>query len=192
MKYILAVDLALSNLGWCLVEPRSFPDLQDACIPVEWGTVKTEKTKNKMAKISNDKVDRGKKLGSFLYQMLRREDVLGAVVELPPGGTQSSAAASGLGIATGVMAMCELLTEKPVEYYDPKDVKLTATGKKNASKNEMMDRCAEAYPGVQWPRHASGKNKGKFLVGEFEHIADAVFTAWTARNNFLFRMAINA
>jgi hypothetical protein len=71
----------------------------------------------------------------------------------------------------------------------PTEVKLAATGNKNASKQEMIDWAVEAHPEASWLRH---KRKGVMeLTAANEHLADALAAIYAGVLTDQFKQAMS-
>ena len=127
-----------------------------------------------------------------------------AIIGESPMGSQSAAAAKSAGLAIGLIATTACLLDLPIEFCTPDSVKKAVTGRKDASKEDIMNRIIELYGGIKTVKAISvtrGKRAGKeservdyhFLggvwpKGVFEHIADSC-GAWMAlQDNNLVRM----
>lgn len=111
-----------------------------------------------------------------LYQSIReyasivRPNVI--VIELPIG-SQSYSAAVSYGICIGLIGAIKSwgIPVIPVSPYDVKKV----IGKKETTKQEIIDWVSQNYPEVQFPMHRS-----QITVGKAEHIADSIVAVHAA------------
>ena len=90
------------------------------------------------------------------------------------GGSQNSNVASTFGLVEGALACLANVYDLPVHAYYSEDIKKFATGKKNASKAEMIVAAEEMIPKL-YKRCGFKINKktGKW-PGKVEHLADSV------------------
>ncbi|TSP14010.1 crossover junction endodeoxyribonuclease RuvC [Cupriavidus campinensis] len=90
-----------------------------------------------------------------------------AIAEVPVG-SQSARAMASYGMCVGVLASCQI----PLVQVTPSEVKLVATGYKNATKQEMIEWAMQKYPEAPWLR----VKRGGVMVptNANEHLADAV------------------
>lgn len=89
-----------------------------------------------------------------------------------PVGSQSARAMASYGICVGVLGA---LRASNIPFFEvtPTEVKLVATGKKTATKLEMIQWALELQPEAGWPMYTQ---HGKQIVSEAkaEHMADAI------------------
>ena len=72
--------------------------------------------------------------------------------EVPPGGTQGARSATALGLAKGAVWTFAALMNLPFEGYIPHEAKKAATGKMNASKEEVAAAVKRRWRGFQFPQ----------------------------------------
>lgn len=86
-----------------------------------------------------------------------------------PVGSQSARAMASYGICVGI---CGSLRANGIPFFEvtATEVKLAGTGKKDASKDEMITRAMARHPEGNWPMH-----NGSVSAAKAEHQADAVF-----------------
>lgn len=154
--YIMANDPSLTAWGWAIIN--------DSGRVVETGAIRTEYRAKKMSiREGDDRVRRINELTSKLLRILEKYDVALILSELPHG-SQSSSAAFMIGVVTGVAQTIGNCMNISVEWFGESDAKRAVGGKRNLSKEGMIDKIREIYPEVQW----TGVKK------ENEAIADAV------------------
>lgn len=89
-----------------------------------------------------------------------------------PVGSKSARAMASYGICVGVLGA---LRASGIPFFEvtPTEVKVAATGKKTATKDDMIQWAAAAHPEANWPTY---KRNGEVLVSaeKAEHMADAV------------------
>lgn len=191
---ILSLDVSFRNMGWAVLHSGAV---------VSCGVVKTEKQKKKTVRVSDDNVDRCSHLAIELEKIIRKYNVQGVIGELP-GGSQSAKAAASLAMGTAIAACVKALLKIPAEWTTPDAVKKAVTGKKTASKPEIMDKVISIHGGeksVQEVEITKGKQAGKvqnrvtysfsgqdFPAGTFEHIADAIGAYHALENDNLVKM----
>lgn len=88
-----------------------------------------------------------------------------------PVGSQSARAMASYGICVGVLGALRA-TGIPFFEVTPTEVKMASTGKKTATKQEMIQWAMATHPEANWPVY---KQKGELKVSEAkaEHMADA-------------------
>lgn len=84
-----------------------------------------------------------------------------------PVGSQSARAMASYGICVGVLGAVRA-EGIPLIEVTPLEVKLAFTGKKTATKDEMIREALRLYPMAEFPKH-----RGK-LTAKAEHVADAI------------------
>lgn len=92
----------------------------------------------------------------------------GVVFVEVPVGSQSARSMASYGICVGILGAIRALGVTLVEVT-PLEVKMAFTGKKNATKRQMIETGLTLYPEANWPRHA-----GKISETKAEHAADAI------------------
>lgn len=176
---ILAIDPSFCNTGWSVWD--------GAGQVIDTGCIRTEKTKNKMLRVSDDTAARIQTVAGELAAVIQQHKVAGIVAELPSGGAKSAAAAKAMGIATAIVACTAEFHKLPAEYYTPMDVKKALAHNKVASKEDMEQAAAIVSPiqAAKWA-HQKGKFQGRYLP-EWEHIADSIGCYEAAKNGNLVR-----
>lgn len=88
-----------------------------------------------------------------------------------PVGSQSARAMASYGICIGVIGALEAMGV-PIIQLNPTEVKVAVTGKKTATKEEMIKWARNHYPFAPWPTY---KELGQVKISEAkaEHMADA-------------------
>lgn len=122
----------------------------------------------------------------ILYQgmMDACKDAAFAIAEIPVG-SQSARAMASYGVCCGVLAAC------PVSLIQvtASEVKMAATGYKNATKSEMIDWAMRKYPYANWLMR---KSKGVMVpVAANEHLADALAAIEAGIKTEQFKQAIS-
>ena len=177
---LLACDPGFNNFGCAII--NQYGHVIDA------GTIQTQKTTKKLLRTADDDVQRIMYITSRLKEVIQKYEVKGILSELPPSGGQSAAAVKGLSMAVSLLTTLSILFSIPVEWATPDEVKKALTGKKNASKEDMMKAACNLYGWNITQKNIYAKNTKKLLrtdsiyypVGksmgksQFEHIADSI------------------
>lgn len=102
------------------------------------------------------------------YEAAKDADAI--FVEVPVG-SQSARAMAGYAICVGVLGALRA-TGIPFFEVTPTEVKMASTGKKTATKQEMIQWAMATHPEANWPVY---KQNGELKVSEAkaEHMADA-------------------
>lgn len=166
---LLALDVGFAKTGWVVIKNKN---------PIAFGIIKTEKTKNKLTRTSDDIAYRASVIAKGLRDVILKYDVKGAVGELPSGGSKSAIAMRAMGMATAIASSVCVIMGIPVEWTTARDGKLAVCGKKNASKEEVMSAVRKFYPHVDWPKTKAG----------FEDVADAMGAYLSAADGTLVRL----
>lgn len=177
---VAAFDPALRN--WGMAKVLYNVSSRDMTV-TDLKLLSTESEAGKQVKKSSDDLRRAGE--SFAAAMAYAEwaDLLVAEV---PSGAQSARAALGNGMSIGLLAA--LRHYKPLIEVDPISVKKTVTGRKTASKDEMIAWATATYPTAPW---LTRKLKGEVVfVDKNEHLADAVAICRTALATNEFRAAV--
>jgi len=97
-----------------------------------------------------------------------------------PVGSQSARAMASYGICVGVLGAVRALGI-PIIEVTALETKLALTGKKTATKREMITKAVELYPDANWPWHA-----GK-VPDKAEHMADATGSIYAGVRTPMFK-----
>lgn len=163
---VLGIDAAFSNMGFCMA------NLDTDALDIQVDRLHLAKTvagaHKKEVRKSSDDLRRATELYKELQAMCSTVSKEGRMPVIGfcevPHGSQSARSSWGLGIATGVLAA------SPVRLIQltALEVKMATVGKKDASKDEMIQWAYNRYPKANWLRW-----KGE-LTAANEHLADAV------------------
>ena len=165
---LLSLDIAFANMGWAVFEKKQLLD---------FGVIRTEKTKIKLVRLSDDTEARASFLAKELNTIIDKYAVEAIIGELP-SGSQNARAANQLGIALGIVASLKTLWGVPCEWITPRQLKIAITGKANGTKKEIMSTIRGLYKEAKFPKDAS----------HFEHIADAISVYLTLKEDNLVKM----
>lgn len=105
-----------------------------------------------------------------------------------PVGSQSARAMASYGVCIGVLGA---LRASGIPFFEvnPIEVKLAGAGRKNATKQEMIDWAMRTHPEANWPTY---KHNGETLISETkaEHQADAVAAIHAGLRSNLFQQML--
>lgn len=177
---LLACDPSFNNFGCAVLDQYG--------TVIDCGTIQTKKTSKKLLRTADDDVQRVSYITTQLVKTIKHYDIKGILSELPPSGGQSAVAVKGLAMAVGLLTALSTALFIPVEWATPEEVKKALTGKKAASKEDMMDAACKKhnFPITQKKIYVKNTQKisridsiyhplGKALgKNQFEHIADAI------------------
>jgi len=164
---ILALDLAMKNTGWAILEKGKL---------IKFGTIKTEKTKVKNTLVSDDRATRATHLAQELVRLIQGNNIQAIVGELP-SGSQNATASNLLGWAGGVAVAVATCHGLPCEWISQGDSKKASLGVRSATKEAMMEWATAAFPEVTFPTTKCN----------FEHVADALSSYNGLRSGILVR-----
>jgi hypothetical protein len=184
MRFIrlVGVDPAIRNFG-----------LVQATFDLDLGSLeinalilpKTDSENGKTVRKNSDDLRRAK----VLLQAMREacEGASLAIAEIPVG-SQSARAMASYGICVGVLASCPV----PLIQVTPAEVKLAATGRKTATKGEMIAWAMAKYSQANWRTRKRKTANGEISVPTLdnEHLADAVAAIEAGIKSEQFRAAV--
>jgi Holliday junction resolvasome RuvABC endonuclease subunit len=166
---LLALDVGFRNMGWVVISRGKI---------LKCGVLTTEKTKRKGLRVSDDNAYRCAILAVGIANLLHDNNIDGVVAEAPHGGARNARAMAAMAMSTAIVASVCALRRMPIEWSTPSEGKVALTGKKTASKEEMMEAARKLFPKAPFPK----------VEGKFEHIADAVGSYKALENANLSRM----
>ena len=142
---ILALDISLSGLGVAVFDPDGRL-IHGECI-----ITKPINKKLKIRVMDSDHM-RIKEIILRLKELHEQYHFKGIVAEVPPGGTQGARSATALGLAKGAVWAFAAIMNLPFESYLPHEAKKAATGKKNASKDEVAAAVKRRWRDFYFPK----------------------------------------
>lgn len=159
---IVGIDPALRNFGYAIATV----DIETGKFEVtDLELVKTEDDAGKKVRRNSDDLRRCR---AHVMALKRIVDGAAMVAAEIPVGSQSARAMASYGACIGILAACDV----PMIEVTPTENKVCATGKKTASKDEMIEWAHKKFPKAPW---LTRKTKaGTVLKNENEHLADAV------------------
>lgn len=161
---LAGIDPSLRNFGLakgaCDISTGSFEPSDLLLIE----TASDDKNKKSVRKNSDD-LRRSRELYAGMTNFLLGVDL--AFVEIPVG-SQTARAMTSYGICIGLLASINV----PLIQVTPSEVKVAATGNKNATKKEMIEWAVNSYPSAPWLTHK--RNNHFKITDKNEHLADAV------------------
>ena len=165
---ILALDISLAEFGLAVFSTHG------ELIHGECVITKPIKKKLNPRQIDSDHL-RVKEIIMRLNSLHTEYRFKGIVAEVPPGGTQGARSATALGLVKGAVWTFAVLMNLPFEGYLPHEAKKAATGKMNASKEEVTIAVKKRWSNFQFPE---SKN-------HLEAVCDACSAYMAAENNNL-------
>ena len=165
---ILALDISLSEFGIAVFNTKGML-IHGECV-----ITKPIKKKLNPRQIDSDHL-RVKEIVMQLNSLHDEYGFKGIVAEVPPGGTQGARSATALGLVKGAVWTFAIMNNLPFEGYLPHEAKKAATGKKNASKEEVAMAVQKRWSDFQFPA----------VKKHLEAICDACSAYLAAENNNL-------
>lgn len=157
---ILSLDIGLASTGWSLFTEEG--------VLTKVGCIKTKKGAGKV-KVSEDTARRFMELAKELATIVLDNEVGVVVAELPHGGAKSAAAMKSMVGSSAVTASVIALMDVEFIWATPAQVKKAVSGRRDSSKDEIMDVVTKRYPDFTgFPKY---KN-------QLEHICDSVGVFW--------------
>ncbi|WP_370242940.1 hypothetical protein [Marisediminitalea sp.] len=159
---VAGIDPSLSNFGLAKgVVYSNALILTD----IQLVTSESDKKNKKYVRKNSDDLNRAKQLIEGTRAFISDADLI--MVEVPIG-SQSARAMASYGICIGILAGLD----KPMIQVTPEEVKVAATRKKTATKQDMIDWALQQYPQLPW---LTRKRKGFMeYIAKNEHLADAI------------------
>lgn len=176
---VVGLDPSLSNFGIAIVTI----DVDTLDIHVEkLILVETEREAGKTVRQNSDDMRRARM--SYVAMNDACKGAAFAIAEVPVG-SQSARAMLSCGVCIGVLSGCDI----PLIQVNPSEVKVVATGYKNATKAEMIEWAMHKYPYANWLMR---KSKGVMTpLAANEHLADAIAAIEAGIKTEQFRQAIS-
>lgn len=137
-----------------------------------------DEIKGKQVRKNSTDLHRAEQLASEALLIARTAKAI--FVEVPVG-SQSARAMASYGICIGILAAIRA-EGLPLIEVTPIEVKVSLTGNKNATKQEMISAAMSYYPEAQFPSH-----NGKLSAAKAEHVADAIGSIHAGVNTPMFQ-----
>lgn len=172
-----------SLLHWGLAE--SYLDLSTGLLDTPiLRVIEPEREDSKQVRKNSKDLNEATQLAGIALEAARKAKVV--FVECPVG-SQSARAMASYGVCVGILGT--IISEGiPLIEVTALDVKLALSGKKNATKEQMIAAAVSLYPDGNWPRQV--RNGAKFKKGDLmktaEHAADALGSIYAGVNTPLF------
>ena len=178
MIRIAGLDPALRNWGWStgLYDPRDQTLFIDTV-----GVIQPVIPEGKQVRVNSNDLLSAEQLMANCWEVVK--DAQAVFVEVPVG-SQSARSMASYGICVGVLGS---LRARGIPFIElnPTEVKLV-TGKKTATKQEMIDWATKRFPSANWPTQTK-KGITTFVASSAEHMADACAAAQAGIDNQQFK-----
>lgn len=160
---VLGMDPSLRNWGLAL----GSLDLDTGILSgLELQLIQPKEETSKQVRKNSKDLEIARLLTQGIEPYLRRARVI--FVETPVG-SQSARAMASYGVCVGILGTHWAQGHTLIEV-SPSEVKIALTGKKDATKDQMIQAATSAYGGANWPMY-----RGQ-LASKAEHLADAIGT----------------
>lgn len=164
-KRILAVDVGFKSTGVAVMEKEndySWRELHVGCIrpPVNTGRLALRKAEADVARTMTTARDLHGLIDKYLIERI--------VVELPHGGALNGRAMRAMGLASGMIATIVQVAGLACEWYTPRETRVAATGRPNATKDEVMYAMADLYPKLKALKHKVDRENAADALATFE------------------------
>lgn len=126
--------------------------------------IETKDLAGKQVRQNSNDLHTAEQLATAALAAARKAKVV--FVEVPVG-SQSARAMASYGVCVGVLGAVRA-EGIPLIEVTPLEVKLSLTGLKTATKDQMIIAAMHLYPDANWPQH-----RGK-VTNKAEHMADAI------------------
>lgn len=105
-----------------------------------------------------------------------------------PHGSQSARAMASYGICIGILGALRTMGIPFIEV-NAEEVKLAVTGRKTATKKDMIDWAVNAHPEAKWPMYNRG-GIGIISEAQAEHMADATAAIHAGIKTNMFKQSL--
>ena len=178
---VAAFDPSLRNWGWS----KGFFHPKTGHLSVDTvGVIQPVLPKGKQVRVNSLDLMSAEQLADQAWEVAQDAQVV--FVE-GPVGSQSARAMASYGICVGVLGALRARGMSFMEL-DPTAIKLV-TGKKTATKKEMIDWATSNYPFVGWPTQTK-KGITSYVESSTEHMADATAAMYAGVNSQQFKQFV--
>lgn len=167
---VVGFDPSMNNWGISRgIMSVDVSDLRNSSLRIaDLSVINPVKPDNKQVRVNSKDLTAAEQLAKGALEAAKGAQAI--FVEVPVG-SQSARAMASYGICVGVLGA---LRASGIPFFEvtPTEVKMAATGRKTATKGEMIAWARAQHPEAPWPMY---KEKGVELLSEAkaEHMADA-------------------
>lgn len=185
---LISLDVGFAHMGAVVWHKGKIIDVRRFEFP---------KSKNKRVRSASDRIDRASRWTQELYDYMWENSVDAVIGELPTGGSKSMSAAVEMNCATALSGSLCTLMELPCEWCAPNDIKMAMCGKKNATKEEVINAVVAWLDGVITVKKNktstiytvhTERGETSFAKTNFDDVADAIAVYKTMRTSNMVRM----
>lgn len=173
----LGIDPGLAHFGWGLVA------VADGKLDVvSAGCFVTEKSDKKRKVLSaDDNVRRAQQLArSLMNLVVIKGNAIRIICAESMSAPRHSSSAAKLSLSWGVVSALSVVYGIPLVQASPQEIKLAATGKRNASKEDIQEAMRRELPGAE-----AAVSKTVTRKDDLEHPYDALAAVWACRHSQL-------
>lgn len=187
----LALDMTICNTGYSVWEWKKSDSEKWSWLPIACGCISPAAKVDKRDYQMVQDFKRCQELARELEKLIDKHCTQAVVVELLEG-SQSSRPARTFGLVTGVLSVVVEQRGLPIYSYRAVAVKKSLTGRKNASKDDIIDAVLELFPDFckknGWEKKKSPKTGIMQWPTKLEHVADSMGLFQHAEDQSDFRM----
>ena len=181
---VLGVDPGFASVGYAVLRLESEGETL-----LRLGVVRTEKAAAKRnVKASEDNVSRARELAEAFQGLLDAHDIRLICAETM-SYPRNSASAAKMALCWGVLAAISQQRGIPIVQATPQEVKKAVTGKKDASKEEVMAAVRRVHPVLEAPAGKRPPLLADVAPSLWEHPYDAVASVVACRGSEVFMLA---
>lgn len=175
---VAGLDPSLRNWGWS--KGIYVPESQSLVVDTV-GVIQPVVPKGKQVRVNSMDLASAEQLSSAVWEIVK--DSQAVFVEVPVG-SQSARAMASYGICVGVLGA---LRARGIPFVEltPEEVKLV-TGKKTATKAEMIEWATTKFPEANWPTQTK-KGVTSYVESKAEHMADATAALYSGLRSQYFK-----
>ena len=173
---LLSIDTGLATGGAALLDLHSKQVIDVLLLTTEKSVRKRE------VSVSSDTMNRAKLYARALQRFIAPYSNIRGIVHESLSLPRNARAAALIGISLGVVADIAEQRNCPLIEVTPQNVKLGVTGKKTASKDEVIQAVLNHQPELE----PAFKQRGP--AGKWEHMADAVAVGLSAWDHDIVRL----
>ena len=153
---LLSLDIGFRFTGWSVFNKNMI---------IAYGCITTKKSKLKSARTADDDARCCAEIANQLTVIIKEYKVKAVIGEMPHGGAQSARPNRTMALASGVTSAVAAVLNLPVSWTTPLQVKLAATGRNKADKEDVIKGIKEKFKYFKFEYSDET---------EFEHIADSI------------------
>ena len=180
---VVGMDPSMSNWGFAIA---TFDLDTNKVVQVEKvGVIKPVLPTGKQVRQNSKDLVASEQLSSKAMEAVSQAKAV--FVEVPVG-SQSARAMASYGICVGILGAMRA-AGTPFFEVTPTEVKVQATGKATATKQDMIDWATKQHPEANWPTYTRG-GQIHVTADKAEHMADAVGALYAGLHGSQFKQLL--